>query len=286
MIHDAIGDHFKAQEQQFRLKLDRNKTTIIRLDGMRFHSFTKPFLYPFDPFLRFCLDQSLIELIEKELKSYVSLVYFQSDEASIVLPPITKEEDRLPFDGRVEKLNAILCQWNVFFWSKLLFSQAKVRELPSIKTSFNVVESLLKDASEDYQFLQMDKYFEKLNSFLGKTFPGFDCRFIQVSSFKEIDEYLGWRRVDAIRNYKSMIGNSFFSPKSLKGLTAKEIIEKVEQESHFKYAEFPVFMKRGTIYRTNKFKSWYNDEFLLGDPLTQTFQQDVLSGIKNRSNWS
>jgi len=280
MIDEALGDFFKSKEEKFRHQLDRNKITIIRLDGMRFHTFTRPFIYPFDPFLRFSLDQSLLEVITKELKSYVALVYFQSDEASIILPPLVREEDHFPFRGRIEKLTAVLLQWNVYFYTKLQ-NLIHFFEIPSY--DYKLI-SLLDYVNQiplalGQHPLDLVKYTAKMALFLPKCRPCFDCRFLQVDTIQETQDYLTWRRKDAIRNYRSMMGYSLFSPKELQDISAFDITQLVKQRFNIDYDSFPTLMKRGTLYRTIKFKDWIDDRFRDADELTIDFQRRILNEI-------
>jgi tRNA(His) 5'-end guanylyltransferase len=276
-IVDVLGDKFKIKEKEFRKELDPSKITIIRLDGMRFHTFTRPFLYPFDPYFRYCMDHSLLTLISKELRGYTSLVYFQSDEASIILPPITNEKDMLPFKGRVEKLSAICNQWNLYLYCELC---SLIHSPPSLFTSHPLKKLFDIGLNLGNDLFYIEKYHQTLKEYIPLSRPGFDSRFIQVS-IEDAQEYLQWRRMDAIRNFKNNIGTQFFSSKKLIGLSADEVIEMVESQYDIKYEEFPSMLKRGTIYQTNKFKNYIDHGFNEEDDLTKEYQDYVLQNIKN-----
>lgn len=276
-IHEDLGDFFKAKENDFRMSIDKSMHTIIRLDGMRFHNFTRPFLYPFDPFLRYALDTSLLRVLQKELKGYYALVYFQSDEASIILPAITEADIELPFGGRVEKLIATLLQWNTQFYQTLVtLYQNALRTLdPTVFTPlFGCINSL--NRLRDERDIRMDEYIQKVAFFISQNAPSFDCRFLQVSTTDEIGEYLQWRRQDAIRNYKNMLGRMFYSSKAMHKLSANDVIAKLESDYHIQYEDFPAIFKRGTVYRTEKYASLFADGFYDADDATKTFQAYVM----------
>jgi tRNA(His) 5'-end guanylyltransferase len=269
------SDPFKFKEFEFQtqLKLDLNKITIIRLDGIHFHSFTQPFLSPFDPYLHYCLEQSLLELLNINLKGYSFLVYFQSDEASIILPhSIDKKE--FPYRGRIEKIRALFLQWNVYFYAKLIeIFNSIMPFFPSLRYSLYMIDSSLK--KDDF----WSNYKHQIRTWIYSSRPSFDFKGLQVDSMKNVLDYLLWRRMDAIRNFKNKLGQKFYSHQMLQGLSANQILSKIEHDHPtIKYSKIPNLMKRGIVYYNDLNKPWLeNDGFNKNDEETQIYQETVIN---------
>lgn len=277
-----IGDYFKEKEKNFQLYLDRDLFTIIRMDGMRFHTFTKMFLSPFDPFLHYALELSLHQILDKEMKGYWSMVYFQSDEASIVLVPIQNEKDDFPFKGNILKLTSALLQWNGYFLVNLqniYRNQLRTINNRSIRPLIQMIDQLYR--KKDGKGIDFRSYLKDVNYGVKRIYPSFDCRFIQVKE-EDVNKYMGWRRVDCIRNYKNTLGRFFYSSKTLHNINADEVIKKINDEQNIDYREFPTMIKRGNIYRSEKFLECVKDDFYEDDDITRRFKHEVLISKKKR----
>jgi tRNA(His) 5'-end guanylyltransferase len=292
-MNDLLGDYFKIKEKSFDLTLDPTKITIIRLDGIRFHNFTKPFYYPYDPFLRYSLEFSLLKVLCSEFKGYVSHVYFQSDEASIIIPPV-ELPNQLPFSGRINKVISILLQWNLYFYKELqtlldkAFNSVNFNYPNDLNESMKQFIRKIEVLSKKKTLEEFDKYFEseywyQLDEFLNEkqNYPAFDCRIFQVETKEDVIRYLTWRRVDAIRNFKNSLGFCFYSPKQLKGMSAEEIKRKVEIEYDIKYKELPKIIKRGSLYQFQKYQNWIEHGFEENDKDSNDFQKNIIMHIQN-----
>jgi tRNA(His) guanylyltransferase len=273
---DELGDYFKEKEKEYRQVLLKDRITVMRLDGMRFHSFTRAFLRPYDPFLHYALDGSLLQVLHHELNGYWALAYFQSDEASIILPAIDHEEVTLPFDGRVEKIFGILSQWNTYFdrtITKIYQNALTTVDVDAIKPLYKVTDDIHQLAGKGV--IQIHEYIGKILGWLQTHIAGFDCRVFQLDKIDDVPRYLEWRRKDAIRNAKNSLARMFLSPKQMANLSANEVIDLAKERYQLNYESLPVIMKRGSIYHADKFAGWVDDGFMAEDDMSLRFQASI-----------
>jgi len=132
---------------------------------------------------------------------------------------------------------------------------------------FTIINNLYKN--KNHKDIKLDEYIQHINYWIENNPPSFDCRIMQ-SDKKDIDTYIGWRRVDAIRNYKNMFGHVFYSSKSMHQMTADDVVKKVNQEYHIDYRSFPSMMKCGNFYQSEKFKDYITHDFQ-DDEITLNF---------------
>jgi tRNA(His) 5'-end guanylyltransferase len=249
---------------------------------MAFHTFTRPFLKPIDPFLQYFIQQSFLQYLNGDLRQFWSLCYFQSDEISIVLPAITNQEINMYFGGRMEKLISAFLQVNTIFYRNLIDFYNKAPRQDSFR--FKILEDIYlaqKNILAPKTNIDLDEYFREISQWLIGHIPFFDCRIaLQTSNIDDIQTYLAWRRIDAIRNYKSRLGQELIHPrKELLGMTSNKVLEKLENEYGINYEAIPVLFKRGAIYRNpifNKGNTWIDDGFLNEDSLTLKMQNLIL----------
>jgi len=105
-MKDDLGNRMKNYyEDRYRIKLPRKSYTIIRVDGKAFHTFTRKFERPFDPWLMALMDTVAIELI-KELQG-AKFAFVQSDEVSVLLTDFEKIETEACFDYTLQKICSI-----------------------------------------------------------------------------------------------------------------------------------------------------------------------------------
>ena len=101
-MNDSLGDRMKERyEDRTRYLLPRRSYTILRLDGVAFHTWTKHLTRPFDSgFAR------VIDLVAATLCSSIQgaqLAYTQSDEISILLTDFEKPSTESWFNGNLQK---------------------------------------------------------------------------------------------------------------------------------------------------------------------------------------
>jgi tRNA(His) 5'-end guanylyltransferase len=216
------GNVFKEKEREIDTSLDSEKYTIMRLNGKNFHSYTHGMIKPYDPYIIVSMFLATKYLLKRIFNDLYIVFYIQSDEVSIVMKPII-----YPFKGRIQKI--------------LTLSSA------SMSASFGRIMDMffgggMEKINEIFLSLLETKEIKK-----PKTLPIFDARLIQVDSEKEVNDYLTWRRIDAIRNSKNLFAQSFYSTKQLSGVTSDEAILRVEKEFGVNWREFPSILKRGII---------------------------------------
>ena len=273
---NELGDIFKAKEAQMRLNLDSGRISIFRCDGWHFHTFTRAFLRPYDPFLHYALESSLLRVLQHDLKGFWALVYFQSDEASVVIPDIEREDVNLPFDGRVEKIFGVLLQWGIYFDRAL--TQMYGNQLTTVDV--DALKPIYKATNQIHQLcglgdIHINEYLGKIQSWMPNHVPSFDCRTLQLDTKDEVTQYLEWRRKDAIRNAKNSLARMFLSPKQMINLSANEVVDRIETDYGVDYERLPSIIKRGSIYHSEKFADWVNDGFNPTDEDSGRFQTSV-----------
>jgi tRNA(His) 5'-end guanylyltransferase len=105
-IRDALGTRMKdSYEVRTQSRLPRRTHTVIRLDGVSFHRYTKHLARPFDPDFH-----ALMVDTAQDLCSFVQgtcLAYVQSDEISLVLTDFTSPTTEPWFGGKVQKMTSV-----------------------------------------------------------------------------------------------------------------------------------------------------------------------------------
>jgi tRNA(His) 5'-end guanylyltransferase len=265
--------YFKTKEVESAQKIDldyRRKWIIARVDGMRFHTFTRAFLKPYDPYLHYLINTSMLTVLKHEYKTNWKYAYFQSDEVSICFPLLHKEESEFPFGAKRDKIIATLLQINTIMQYYLFQDQLVSNR--SLEKIWNVMIPIL----DKIPFPQKGRQREIQRP---SHFFGFDCRVFECYE-EDIGRYLTWRRRDAIRNSKSSIARCFVSQKQLSGLNATEQIELLESKHNFNYYTLPTCVKRGMFYINDLHQDDDIDhEFLEEDDLTRQFQEIILKTI-------
>ncbi len=102
----SLGEWVKALEDSCPKILDPSKWTLMRVDGHKFSTYTARFKNKRDQGL---IDAMVHAATDWLLEMQGATVYVQSDEATLVLPPIKPDVIgmTLPFNGRVGKLTTL-----------------------------------------------------------------------------------------------------------------------------------------------------------------------------------
>lgn len=102
---DSLGDRMKLYESEYDIAAPRDHYVLLRVDGRSFSKYTASFEKPFDERIEQAMNAAAIALC-KEFNA--SLVYTQSDEITVVIPPKWSEKAGVYHDheflGRVQKL--------------------------------------------------------------------------------------------------------------------------------------------------------------------------------------
>lgn len=105
MKKDCLGDRMKEYEAFGKVKLDKTKPIIIRVDGKAFHTYTKGMEKPFDDNLIDCMECAQSELMKNIQNAVVS--YRQSDEISVVVYNTNQYSGEIWFDGNKSKIETV-----------------------------------------------------------------------------------------------------------------------------------------------------------------------------------
>jgi len=105
-LKDDLGDKIKSCfEDALRIQLPRRTHVVIRIDGRRFHTFTKRLERPYDRRLADALDTAAIALAAE--MPGCRLGFGQSDEYSFLLTDFGSEHEKMWFDGNVQKMVSV-----------------------------------------------------------------------------------------------------------------------------------------------------------------------------------
>ena len=105
-MKDDLGDKIKTNfEDALRIQLPRRTHLVIRIDGRRFHTFTRNLERPYDRRLADALDRAAMALAAE--MSGCRLGFGQSDEYSFLLTDFSTEHEKMWFDGNVQKIVSV-----------------------------------------------------------------------------------------------------------------------------------------------------------------------------------
>lgn len=212
----------KEYEYFSQLKVIPDLPIIIRIDGRSFSKYTKQLHLkkPFDDRLRdIFIEVSKDLLIEFNTK----YIYIFSDEINILLEDI-------PFNGRVEKIDSVICSFITGSFMKHLFLN---------KNKFDVDVTSLKSVS-------------------------FDSRIIITSKHEK--DYFKWRQDEAWRNCLNSYAQSILNKNHSSNETANLLYKLKQSEIHellfannINIAHVPTWQKRGiALYKTKKTIEGFN----------------------------
>lgn len=206
MKFSALGDKMKAHENEYRIYLPKKNWIIGRIDGRAFHTWTKGLLRPWDPEFSNCMASATIELCRTT--AGCKLGYYQSDEISILISDLDREESQPWFDYNLQKLCSV---------------------------GASVVTAAFCEAALD----SLPRHIRN------KGFPSFDARFFVILE-DEIKDYFMWRIADAERNSVSSLAQAHFSHRDLQGKNGLEMKQMLankdiywdEEEEAFRVGQF------------------------------------------------
>ena len=229
-----LGQKFKQIESKYEQKLDSEKFTIIRLDGHKFHKWTKQLEKPFD--IRIILAfANVISYLHERLGPIMRFAYAQSDEVSLILFPrsyVIEVDDLqdlfLPYNLRIQKLTSLLAS----FTTTKFYENFKAVTKESVKRKQQYIKNMF-DPNKEVEFNIPDYP------------PNFDCRVFQLDSIEDVTDYIKWRRIDAIRNSKNMFAYYFLSHKQCLNLSSNERIQLVKEKFGADYYLLPSYFKVG-----------------------------------------
>ena len=217
-------------EDRTRYYLPRRTYTLLRLDGVHWHSYVHGLVEPFDRGLMEDMDAAVIAMLP-EIQGAV-FAYLQSDECSILLTDFATPNTSAWFDGNLQKITSVAASiMTAEFNRKRLIRDVYGADLSGIKN----VLSLLDLAT-------------------------FDCRAFTIPDRIEVMNALRWRQQDCIRNSVSMVAQSHFSSKELHGKSQSDMHEMLHQKGVNWATDFTDGEKNGRVIVKEKYTPNPDDE--------------------------
>lgn len=217
-MQDAIMDRMKENyEMRTRTYLPRRTYTIIRLDGVAFHTFTKGMNRPYDDGLIEDMNETARYLCSKIQGA--RFAYVQSDEISILLTDFDKTTTSAWFDGEVQKITSVSAS----------MAAAKFNHLRTMRL-FNTQDIDVGDAI--------------FGSLPNMKLAAFDSRPFTIPDPIEVANYFIARQKDCTRNSITMAAQSVYSHSELEGKSSNEKQEMLFQKG-INWNDYPTRYKRG-----------------------------------------
>lgn len=210
MNKQSLEDRMKGYENVTRHYLTRRMPVIIRIDGKKFHSFTRGFKKPFDDILVSVMQNTMLELCEK-IEGCV-MGYTQSDEISLILCDYRRLDTDAWFGNGILKMCSISASIATSAFNKY-FRNAAI------------------GVSEVYE-----KRIDKAN---------FDSRVFNLPK-EEVCNYMIWRQQDAVRNSIQATSQAHFSHKQLEHVSCAKALEMLRDEKSIIWEDMPSHLKSGT----------------------------------------
>ena len=222
MDKTSLGDRMKAYEANSESRLSASTPIMVRLDGRSFSKFCKGMKRPFDDDFRQAMVETTKYLVEQ---THAKIGYTQSDEITLVLHTDNPENGNTLFAGRVQKICSNFA------------AMAAVKFLVEMQTRFP----------------------EKVS---GTVLPTFDARVFSVPNKMEAYNCILWRVNDCIKNSVSMVSQTHFSHKSLKGVNTEDQKQRLIEEKGIDWNDFTFAQKQGVFVRKEKYLTALTEEQL------------------------
>jgi tRNA(His) 5'-end guanylyltransferase len=219
-----LGDRMKAYEKVPDSKLAIKSPVILRVDGKKFHNFTRGLDKPFDFNLMGTM-QEVAELLCQHIQG-AKLAYTQSDEISILLTDWDSFETTPWLGNRVQKLCSITASLATAHFNN--------------RWQHNIKRKKYGDYGIDEETKEWDGY-----KFL-KRMAVFDCRCFNLP-MHEVSNYFIWRQQDWIRNSIQMLARSKFSQNQLHKKNREQMNTMLVEEYGISWDRLDPVTKYGTI---------------------------------------
>lgn len=239
---DSLGDRIKEKyENKSQTYLLRRTPVIIRLDGCRFHSYTKGFAKPFD--------ERFIEAMQRTTQALCQSIYgcvfgyTQSDEISLVLVDYQHIGCEAWYDYSVQKLCSVSAAMCTLFFNK-------------------VIEALFTqycEANEDSDDEQVQKLINTYETALKKRVACFDAKAFNVPEVEVVNAIL-WRQNDAIRNSVASLAQAHFSHKELHGKNTNQMQDMLMEKYGINWNELDICKKWGSAVIWDDEGRWVIDK--------------------------
>lgn len=239
-VYTDLDVRMKDYEKVTDQKLIRRMPVIIRLDGRRFHSFTRGFKRPFDDILIDSMQKTALYLC-KNIQNCV-LAYTQSDEISLLLIDY-KDFDTQPwFDNRIQKIVSTSAALATIRFKEVFENNIE-------KFGYKNIPNWDMGGTNEWLTEQQQKdltYINYLSNAIEVKYKGFDSRCFNLSK-DEVANYFFWRQQDCIRNSIQMVGQANFSQKELQNKSTADIKEMLHEQKNIDFDnDFSIVKQRGS----------------------------------------
>lgn len=239
-VYTDLDIRMKGYEKVTDQKLIRRMPVIIRLDGRRFHSFTRGFKRPFDDILIDSMQKTALYLC-KNIQNCV-LAYTQSDEISLLLIDYKDFDTQTWFDNRIQKIVSTSAALATIRFKEVFenniekFGYKNIPDWDMGGTNKWLTEQQQKDLT----------YINYLSNAIEIKYKGFDSRCFNLSK-DEVANYFFWRQQDCIRNSIQMVGQANFSQKELQNKSTADIKEMLHEQKNIDFDnDFSIVKQRGS----------------------------------------
>lgn len=217
----TLSDRMKeCYENRSKTYLTRKVPVIIRIDGKAFHTFTKGFKKPYDAVFHTAMNETAKYLC-KNIQG-CKMAYTQSDEISLLLTDFETPTTDAWFDYAVQKMTSISASMATFAFNKSFSGLiCKIKEENIKNTEY--LETLLRA--------------REIGAF-------FDARCFSIPK-EEVTNYFIWRQQDATRNAIQMLGQTYFTHKTLEGQNNDMIQDMLMTQRGINFNDMPSEFKRG-----------------------------------------
>lgn len=183
LMKDELGRRMKADyEDALRVTLPRRTYVVVRVDGRRFHTFTKQLPRPYCRPLADALDEAALALAAE--MSGCRFGFGQSDEYSFLLTDFESEQAKAWFDGGVQKMVSVAAS---------IFTAA-----------FNAAFAARRAGLQ------------------APAWAVFDARVFVIPQRDDVYGYFVWRQLDASANSLNMLAAAHYSHEELAGKSTEE----------------------------------------------------------------
>lgn len=237
-VYTDLDIRMKGYEKVTDQKLIRRMPVIIRLDGRRFHSFTRGFKKPFDDILIDSMQKTALYLC-KNIQNCV-LAYTQSDEISLLLIDY-KDFDTQPwFDNRIQKIVSTSAALATIRFKEVFENNIEKFGYKNIPNWGGTNEWLTEQQQKDLTYINY------LSNAIEIKYKGFDSRCFNLSK-DEVANYFFWRQQDCIRNSIQMVAQANFSQSELQNKNTAAIKEMLHDQKDIDFDnDFETHKQRGS----------------------------------------
>ena len=234
MKYGDLDTRMKEYEAVSDIKLTKRTPVILRFDGCHFHTFTKGFDKPYDNIMMRTMQRTMRDLCANIQNCVFG--YTQSDEITLVLNDYYTLNVSPWFDNRVEKMCSVGASMASRFFNK---------NFQEVVYEYRSVHAITDEMMELYE----SRFFT----------ADFDCRAFNVPR-DEVANCLIWRQQDAEKNSIQSLAQSLYTHSELKGISKKDLQNKMFTEKGVNWNDVPTMFKRGMACKKNEFGKWEIDE--------------------------